>query len=95
MSGEPRRRSAVLKDLAAFSNRNMVAREALNRMNGSAGLFLVRPLVVMAARVLGPGRTRLKLVKLAHNLSTPSLAIVPEGLFDYREETVEPASRAA
>ena len=73
----------------------MLARDALHRMNGSAGLFLVRPLVVMAARVLGPGPTRLKLVKLAHNLSTPSLAVLPEGLFDYAEETVEPASRAA
>ena len=73
----------------------MLARDALHRVNGSAGLFLVRPLVVMAARVLGPGPTRLKLVKLAHNLSTPSLAVVPESLFDYGDEAVEPASRAA
>jgi len=37
-------------------------------MNGSASIVLVRPFVVMAARVLGPGPTRLRLVKLAHNL---------------------------
>ncbi len=37
-------------------------------MNGSASLVLVKPFVVMAARVLGPGPTRLRLVKLAHNL---------------------------
>ena len=79
----------------------MVARDALHRMNGSAGVFLVRPLVVMAARVLGPGRVRLKLVKLAHNLSTPSLAIAPEelfgppDLFDYDDAPAQPTRRAA
>jgi hypothetical protein len=46
----------------------MVARHALHRVNGSAGHIVVRPLVVMAARALGPGPTRLRLVKLAHNL---------------------------
>ena len=46
----------------------MVARRALNRVNGTAGHAVVRPLVVMAARALGPGPTRLRLVKLAHNL---------------------------
>ncbi len=74
---------------------NMLARDGLHRMNGSADLFLVRPLVRMAARVLGPGPTRLKLVKLAHNLSTPSLAVLPEGFLDYGADVVEPASRAA
>jgi len=38
---------------------------------------MVRPLVVMAARVLGPGPTRLKLVKLAHNLTRPPLTAQP------------------
>jgi len=47
-------------------------------------MFLMRPFVVMFARALGPGPTRLKLVKLAHNLG--------------EEEEVEetrPAPRAA
>lgn len=47
----------------------MVARRALLRVNGSAGSVLFKPLVVLAARVLGPGPTRLRLVKLAHNLN--------------------------
>jgi hypothetical protein len=38
-------------------------------VNGSASHALVKPFVVMAARVLGPGPTRLKLVRMAHNLS--------------------------
>jgi hypothetical protein len=46
----------------------MVTRRALKRVNGSASVVLVKPFVVMAARVLGPGPTRLRLVKLAHNL---------------------------
>ena len=32
------------------------------------GLVNVRPFVVLAARVMGPGPLRLKLVKLAHEL---------------------------
>src|SRR5438874_13662470 len=54
----------------------MVTRRALMRVNGSASQVLVKPFVVMAARVLGPGPTRLRLVKLAHNLNhggTPKL----------------------
>ena len=33
------------------------------------GSLIVKPIVVLAARVLGPGPLRLKLVKLAHELS--------------------------
>jgi len=44
----------------------MHARRTLYRTNGSV---IVKPLVVLAARVLGPGTLRLKLVKLAHELS--------------------------
>lgn len=71
----------------------MVARDALHRMNGSAGLFLVKPLVVIAARALGPGPTRLKLVKLAHNLSTHTHRKV--GGLDLPAEQPEPTRRAA
>ncbi len=47
-------------------------------MNGSASHLLFRPFVVMAARALGPGPTRLKLVKLAHNLSRRELRFGPD-----------------
>ena len=44
----------------------MHARRTLDRTNGSV---VLKPLVVFAARVLGPGPLRLQLVKLAHDLS--------------------------
>ena len=47
-----------------FSSR-VGARRALHMTNG---LVNVRPFVVLAARVMGPGPIRLKLVKLAHEL---------------------------
>jgi len=53
----------------------MVARRALRIVNGSASNILVRPMVVTAARVLGPGPTRLKLVKLAHGLGNGETVI--------------------
>jgi hypothetical protein len=69
----------------------MVARRALQRVNGSATLYLVRPFVVMAARTLGPGPTRLRLVKLAHNLSSRELPVEPAASLAYVEESVAPA----
>ena len=47
-------------------------------VNGSASMVLVKPFVVLAARVLGPGPTRLRLVKLAHNLGHNALAAEPD-----------------
>jgi hypothetical protein len=75
----------------------MVARRALNLMNGSASLVLVKPFVVLAARALGPGPTRLRLVKLAHNLSPNGVvAEVPRGDYDADEgSAVQPTRRAA
>ena len=55
----------------------MVARRALLRVNGSASSVLFKPFVVLAARVLGPGPTRLRLVKLAHNLNHNGVASYP------------------
>jgi hypothetical protein len=75
----------------------MVARRALHRVNGSASLYFVRPFVVMAARALGPGPTRLKLVKLAHNLATNELP-GERGEVAYAEELAsdsQPTQRAA
>ena len=43
----------------------MVSRRELNR----TGLkVFVKPLVVLAAKCLGPGRLRLEMIKLAHDL---------------------------
>jgi len=71
----------------------MVTRRALKRVNGSASLVLVKPFVVMAARVLGPGPTRLRLVKLAHNLDQVG---VPVAEYDETEEpAAQPTRRAA
>jgi hypothetical protein len=74
----------------------MVARRALHRTNGATSLFFVRPFVVMAARALGPGPTRLRLVKLAHNLSTPHLVVEPaEIAYLEGQAPVQPTQRAA
>ncbi len=73
------------------------ARRAIHRMNGSASLVLVKPLVVMAARVLGPGPTRLRLIKLAHNLGQNGVAVEPElGAFsEPQAPAAQPTRRAA
>jgi hypothetical protein len=52
----------------------MSVRSTLYSTNGA---LIVKPLVVLAARVLGPGPLRLKLVKLAHELSDGGVVIDP------------------
>lgn len=68
-------------------------------MNGSASSVLFKPLVVLAARVLGPGPTRLRLVKLAHNLDRGGVASYPlfELVRDHvdNEQAVHTGRRAA
>lgn len=75
----------------------VVARRAMRRVNGSASMILVKPFVVLAARVLGPGPTRLKLVKLAHNLDQNGLVVEPvEGPHgELQGPAVQPTQRAA
>src|SRR6266702_3000899 len=75
----------------------MVTRRALQRMNGSASLVLVKPFVVMAARVLGPGPTRLRLVKLAHNLGQNGVVAEADQDVYHEDErsAVQPTRRAA
>jgi hypothetical protein len=75
----------------------VVARRTLQRMNGSASLFLVKPFVVMAARVLGPGPTRLRLVKLAHSLGPggPAAELSQAAYGEDQRAAVQPTSRAA
>jgi len=67
----------------------MVPGRPPHRGNGAASHLLVKPFVVMAARVLGPGPTRLKLVRLAHNLSPNPLVV------DEHPTPGQPSQRAA
>ena len=39
---------------------------------GAHGMGIARPFVVLAARFLGPGPTRLRLVKMAHEMGATS-----------------------
>jgi hypothetical protein len=75
----------------------MVARRAFGLVNGSTSHMLVRPFVVLAARVLGPGPTRLRLVKLAHTLDRDALFLIPDegGAQGEDRPSVQPTSRAA
>jgi len=74
----------------------VVARRALRIVNGSASQIIVKPMVVMAARLLGPGPTRLKLVKLAHNLgNSPTVLEVSFGEHDGATAPSRPTRRAA
>jgi hypothetical protein len=74
----------------------VVARRAFRIVNGSASHIIVRPIVVMAARVLGPGPTRLKLVKLAHNLGNGATVVeLPRGDQDGATAASQPSQRAA
>ena len=72
----------------------MTARRFMSRANGTASVILLRPMVVMAARVMGPGPARLRMVKLAHSLGRNGLTVVPpeEG---FEGASVHPTSRAA
>lgn len=75
----------------------MSARRLMQRANGTASGVLLRPVVVLAARVMGPGPARLRMVKLAHNLGRHSLSVVPaeEGGQAYEGAPVRPTTRAA
>jgi hypothetical protein len=77
----------------------MLALRVLRMVNGSASHILIRPMIVMAARALGPGPTRLRLVKLAHNLShTATVVELPRAENDASVsagQPVQPTRRAA
>jgi hypothetical protein len=74
----------------------MVGRRALRVVNGPASQIIARSMVVMAARVLGPGPTRLKLVKLAHNLGgNASVFALPLGDHEGAPAPSQPTQRAA
>ena len=74
----------------------MVARRALEIVNSSASHLLVKPVVVLAARTLGPGPTRLRLVKLAHTLTPINHdAVVVELPREAQDQDARPTRRAA
>jgi hypothetical protein len=77
----------------------MVSRQDLNR---TGRRVIVKPIIVFAARCLGPGRLRLQMVKLAHDLGEGdnffeafygSGRLEPRPSFEAGE--VQPARRAA
>jgi hypothetical protein len=53
---------------------------------------MARPFVVLAAKFLGPGPTRLRLVKLAHEMGVPG--VVTAASFEHSEEGYEQAVQA-
>lgn len=66
------------------------------RGRGASGLGIARPFVVLAARFLGPGPTRLRLVKLAHQMCGGSAALAPKGAAEGANgEGVQSTERAA
>jgi hypothetical protein len=74
----------------------MFSRRARGFVSGPASHVLVKPFVVFAARALGPGPTRLRLVKLAHNLDHQPLIAVPHELYQEDDRSsVQPSRRAA
>jgi hypothetical protein len=72
----------------------MINRNGLHR---TGRRVLAKPFVVLAARCLGPGRLRLEMVKLAHDLDDRDYSF--ESLSGRRHETApafeRPARRAA
>lgn len=73
----------------------MAARRLINRGRKTASVILFKPFIVMAARVLGPGPTRLRLVKLAHNLNHNGLTVVEPAERFVEGTSAQPTSRAA
>lgn len=78
----------------------MVTRRALHR---TGRRVIVKPFVVLAARCLGPGRLRLEMVKLAHDLNDSESVFVslygkrrPEPMpAAFELQPVRPSQRAA
>lgn len=75
----------------------MTARRAIRKANSSASVILVKPVVVMAARALGPGPLRLRMVKLAHNLGSNEVPLATRPVVHElrARAAVQPTQRAA
>jgi hypothetical protein len=72
------------------------ARRALLKTNGMVSM---RPFVVFAIKVMGPGRRRLEMVKLAHDMNGAYADAGPlQGrlqVVDRQTQTGQPSQRAA
>lgn len=64
-------------------------------MKGANSMAIARPLVVFAARFLGPGPTRLRLVRLAHGMNGGVLAAASDGRLQEAGGASRTAKRAA
>ena len=65
-------------------------------MDGANSMGIARPFVVLAARFLGPGPTRLRLVKLAHGMGFGGVVAVGSNgqSQEDAEQAVEPRRAA-
>lgn len=79
LSGDPDRRYSHKPRRSLIE---VFSRRARGFVNGPAGHVLVKPFVVFAARALGPGPTRLRLIRLAHNLDHQPFIAVPQSLYE-------------
>ena len=70
----------------------VISRGALRR---TTGLVLAKPCIVLAAKFLGPGPARLRLVKLAHEMDGGAILAVRPARRLKAEEHVRPVQRAA
>jgi hypothetical protein len=59
--------------------------------------MFAKPFIVLIAKFLGPGPTRLKLVKMAHDLPVRSIVLAaPNGGYEEHDgDSVHPSERAA
>lgn len=73
----------------------MAARHLIDRGRDTASVILFKPFIVLAARTLGPGPTRLRLVKLAHSIGRNGLTVVEPTERFVEGAPVQPTSRAA
>ncbi len=90
-----RRRSQLQYSLAGGRSLiRMGARRFFDQANGTASVVLLRPMVVMAARAMGPGPARLRLVKLAHELNKSRLTVITSEP-GFENAPVQPSTRAA
>lgn len=80
--------------------RSLVEMDARRALLVTNDMVSMRPLVVLAIRILGPGRRRIEMVKLAHDMNDArfdagALPARPRLAGDRRPEFIPPSRRAA
>ena len=80
--------------------RSLVEMDARRALLITNDMVSMRPFVVLAIRVMGPGRRRLEMVKLAHDMSDARADVGPfqgslQGAVDRQAQAVQPGRRAA